>query len=452
MPPTKPHRSNQLRPPSRNSSATKLAPNLQFTQKDAPQRKNPQVQRVHQQQRINRVNSRDHIPHRQPPVPPPKGKSKSGFTIAADEDEDDDDDEWTSESGAATPSRSVSTSDDESPPESVAAAVSAIPRSITPPASSTPVQKQQIQKTLPRVDTARPSDYYPSSKRARPPSMHSVQSTHGGHTHNVPLRPHPLIRGQSFGAPLAPLTTTATTTPNIPPAQLSSSPGSGSVRRFPTSAGTGSPTTTISVSPPSPEPRSAAAAAAPHRRTSVSSARSVATLPSMLSSREHSATSNGWSKTLGFRDRDYLNKEDMVAPYANGHSNTSRRNRTLSTLSSSSSSAAISSLVHAGAATRPPSPTLGPELVCYFPPASSPSFPSGGPYSHSQYPNQHHSSSKLSAPSNSNMISQAQVHPLLPPPYLSSHLTVLANRTPIRESYDRVVRAKNQMGVGGGGR
>lgn len=37
------------------------------------------------------------------------------------------------------------------------------------------------------------------------------------------------------------------------------------------------------------------------------------------------------------------------------------------------------------------------------------------------------------------------IHPLLPGPYLHNHLTVLARRTPIRESFDRVMRAKNAV-------
>lgn len=40
------------------------------------------------------------------------------------------------------------------------------------------------------------------------------------------------------------------------------------------------------------------------------------------------------------------------------------------------------------------------------------------------------------------------IHPLLPGPYLHNHLTVLARRTPIRESFDRVVRAKNAVRAG----
>jgi hypothetical protein len=37
------------------------------------------------------------------------------------------------------------------------------------------------------------------------------------------------------------------------------------------------------------------------------------------------------------------------------------------------------------------------------------------------------------------------VHPLLPPPYLSAHVSILAHRSPLRESYDRVIAAKEQQ-------
>ncbi|THH29935.1 hypothetical protein EUX98_g4249 [Antrodiella citrinella] len=36
-------------------------------------------------------------------------------------------------------------------------------------------------------------------------------------------------------------------------------------------------------------------------------------------------------------------------------------------------------------------------------------------------------------------------HPLLPPPYLASHLTILEYRNPLAESYDRVIRAKQAL-------
>ncbi|KAF8971047.1 hypothetical protein BDZ97DRAFT_1787414, partial [Flammula alnicola] len=72
------------------------------------------------------------------------------------------------------------------------------------------------------------------------------------------------------------------------------------------------------------------------------------------------------------------------------------RARTLSTMSTASS------------VTRPPSP----QTIAFFPPVN--------PHSNVE-----------------------AIHPLLPGPYLHNHLTVLSRRTPIRESFDRVIRAKH---------
>jgi len=68
---------------------------------------------------------------------------------------------------------------------------------------------------------------------------------------------------------------------------------------------------------------------------------------------------------------------------------------------------AMSSLAQLPAVTRPPSP----QTVVFFPPNNP----------HNNLEN---------------------IHPLLPAPYLHNHLTTLARRTPIRESYDRVIKAK----------
>ncbi|TFK75352.1 hypothetical protein BDN72DRAFT_832214 [Pluteus cervinus] len=211
-----------------------------------------------------------------------------------------------------------------------------------------------------------------SHKRApRPASMHSIS----GRSDHSSLRPHPLIRGQSNGPtlqpprpiPLAPLTVIADEPSTDEP--LSTSPTS---------------MRTNTTSPTSPEGPSSSYTQ--HRRTSVSSTRSVSTLPIHA---HH--------------------------PYGSGviaHD----RHRTLSTISASSSSAALSSLVHLPTVTRPPSP----QARSYFPPMKP----------------------------NANI---EGIHPLLPVPYLNNHLTVLARRTPIRESFDRVVKAKYAVGGGGGG-
>jgi len=215
-----------------------------------------------------------------------------------------------------------------------------------------------------RSETTSPtrhSHMHDSSKRhsfTRPPSMYSVRS-------DAPLRPHPLIRGNSYGqgvalgtsskpAPLAPLTVTSSSSA----AQISSSPPNLST----------SPASVKTAFGPQPSP---------NRRTSVSSARSVATLP-------------------------------VTPPNKPTHD----RHRTISAMSSSSTSsfAALTSLAYfpSTAASRPPTP----QYTAYFPPANT--------------------HGNLDA-----------MHPLLPPPYLGTHLAVLATRSPIKESFDRVVRAKH---------
>jgi hypothetical protein len=345
-------------------------------------------------------------------------RSKPGFTIASPNDEDED--EWvSSESGAATPSHHDSDSDDESDDNASLEGLGhqiAVGRQVHPSAQADP-------PPLPRVDTARPSDYgsaarherlgahtptlpsintnmadtfahlshlhmqsphlsdaYAKSDHLSSPARRSPHPSHKTHparpssTHSAgrseqSLRPHPLIRGHSYGqalplkpAPLAPLTV-------IPGSATSTS-----LRMDPLDQTVStSPESTASVSPTLLDP----AASSQRRRTSVSSARSVATLASHPNIREPA----NWSA--------------------------SDRKRTLSTVSHSSSSAALSSLVHLPTVTRPPSP----QAVSFFPPVNPHTNVEG-------------------------------IHPLLPGPYLNNHLTVLARRNPIKESFDRVIRAR----------
>jgi hypothetical protein len=345
------------------------------------------------------------------------GKPKSGFTIASTNDEDED--EWvSSESGAATPSRHDSDTDESDDD----ACLDDLNRQLGIGRSGHP-SAQVDQPFLPRVDTARPSDYIHTTSRherhgGHPPTLslsntHTAgtsvhvshlqmqnshhpdfhtpltsparRSPHPSHihhstrplsTHSVarseqPLRPHPLIRGNSYGLaqPLKP----------TPLAPLTVIPDSGT----PSTRLTDSSDQTISISPESGtsvSPTMLNAALSSHRRTSVSSARSVATLPS------HSREPAHWS--LG------------------------DRKRTLSTISRSSSSAALSSLTHLPAVTRPPSP----QQVAFFPPINP------------------HANVEM-------------IHPLLPGPYLNNHLTVLARRNPIKESFDRVIQARQAQRV-----
>lgn len=208
----------------------------------------------------------------------------------------------------------------------------------------------------------------------RPPSTHSVTSRT-----EAPLRPHPLIRGHSYGqsgfftAKPAPLQPVAAVSSDAAQATMSTASS-------PTSMRAGSPssikTTSASINLSSPTSSHA------HwqlRRTSTSSAQSNMTMPSQTSGSQLQ-----WSRS--------------------GHD----RQRTLSNMSTSSSFAALSSI--AGLRSTP-SPTTPVRITSYFPPPEA--------TAHLE-----------------------NVHPLLPPPYLNAHLSILAHRNPIAESYDRVIRAK----------
>ncbi|KAJ7078877.1 hypothetical protein B0H15DRAFT_1000280 [Mycena belliarum] len=365
-----------VRAHSRSSSATKLQPvNLQFTQKRA-------LPRPKQQQ--------------QQPAP----KQRPGFHIASPgEEEEEEEEDWvSSESGAVTPNPH---NDDDSDldsaesndrqrdlhrvatarladyyrPPDPAVARRALetrpdPRSdvridtrniYSADAPSTPGPRTDARidtridiysadtPSTPVADTPPPSQTpSPSRKRhSRPMSTHSIAKPE--------LRPHPLIRGQSFGQPClapkpSPLLPVAVTRDADVAGQLSTSPTSSPASAFPLT-----------------------------RRTSISSARSVAT---------------------------------VASPLPPPRSVREARNRTFSTLSTASSSAALSSLTHLPTVSRPPTP----QMIAFFPP-----------------PNPH--------------VHLDAIHPLLPPPYVHNHLTVLARRTPIREAFDRVVRARQTARV-----
>ncbi|KAG6844415.1 hypothetical protein H0H87_007070 [Tephrocybe sp. NHM501043] len=453
-----------IRSHSRNSSSSKLGSNLQFTQKeqhppkpldkpkkngtthDTNQGHHKGIARVSSAQRVH---SREHIQQfvlKQRAAPQSaKAQGKAGFTIASASEEDDEEGEWeSSESGAATPNHNHSDSGSESddipdeeairrlteerqapplrqtngtrtgaaplaraetprPADFRAAAVNApqlqsessqqptqpppqpqhetranVRTPTLPPIKTTPPRMHQPHPQNHRsldheTDNARspqetpspghPSPRIPSRRHAstRPPSSHSIRSDH-------PLRPHPLIRGHSYGqvlpskpAPLEPLTV-------ISDASTSSS---ASTTLFQGSELSTSPTSSIKTSPGGGERDP------PHRRQSVSSSRSVATLP------VHSGLRDSVNWSLG------------------------DRKRTQSTVSHTSSSAALSSLVHLPTVTRPPSP----QAIAFFPPVN--------PHANIE-----------------------GIHPLLPGPYLNNHLTVLSRRTPIKEAFDRVTRAK----------
>ncbi|KAG6866633.1 hypothetical protein C0991_000743 [Blastosporella zonata] len=434
---------------SRNSSSTKLGANLQFTQKeqhppkplDKPKKNGTHDNHQGHARGVARVSSAQHVhsrEHIQPfvskqraPLPQnTKAQGQTGFTIANANEEDDEEGEWeSSESGAATPNQNHSDSGSESDDIPDEEAIRQVTRArLAPPPRTNGLHAETV--SIPRVKTARPSDFrgeggnappeppqalhesrpdvrtptlppinttpprmpqphpqnqrsfdseggnsrspqqtpspgHPSRRRhasTRPPSSHSIRSDH-------PLRPHPLIRGHSYGqvlpskpAPLEPLAV-------IPDHDAISSSASDTI--FQGGELSTSPSSSIKTSPGGDR------SSASHRRQSVSSTRSVATLPVHSGLRE----SVNWS--LG------------------------DRKRTQSTVSHMGSSAALSSLVHLPAVTRPPSP----QAVSFFPP--------------------HNPHANIEG-----------IHPLLPGPYLNNHLTVLSRRTPIKEAFDRVIRAK----------
>ena len=174
-------------------------------------------------------------------------------------------------------------------------------------------------RTEPPTPTSPRSHY--STGRVRPPSTRSLIAEHA-------LRPHPLIRGQSFGhGHLAPLTVSS----DAAQAQLSSSPPPGR------SPSTSPPSVRTAHTPVQSASPSRQFSSSIFRRPSTSSSHSAATLP--------------------------------VQPRT-----PVERKRTISTLSAASSSAALSSLSHlpsrGAVATLQNTP-----LVVHFPPQSAHTHP-----------------------------------------------------------------------------
>lgn len=246
-----------------------------------------------------------------------------------------------------------------------------------------------------------------SKRSTRPASTYSTTTTATNKTNKSDLlRPHPLIRGPSLShlnlkpglslpkpSPLAPLTVVphASALSTSPPSMVNEALHASS---SPTSLRTSSGGSTGSASE-----HDEFIIHANVRRMSFSSQRSGSTIPL------HSSLTSGSTTFSGYRHD---------------------RKRTLSTLSSSSSSAALSSLAHLPmgtgtfpyvlSGTRPPSPQAHP--ISFFPPV-----------------NPH---AKVES-----------IHPLLPHPYLGNHLAVLAKKTPIRESLERVLNARNAVALVG---
>ena len=266
------------------------------------------------------------------------------------------------------------------PPQHQAALPELLPVTQSPPTVPIVTKARSETHSPPR----RSPDTVKTRSMTRPPSTHSISSSS---TH--PLRPHPLIRAHSVGhgvlrpakpAPLAPLTTVST---EPVPGEMSAT--------SPSSLRAASPTLTTytnGISPvlSQPSPSGSSEASRQLRRTSVSSRSSVATLPATM----HASPSMAQLGRAANHDRQ----------------------RTLS--SSSTFGGALSNLSNLNLQMRStPSPPKTPvqHVVAFFPP-------------------------------NEQVVQSESVHTLLPPPYLSAHLTMLAYRNPLAESYDRVLRAK----------
>ncbi|KAI0093161.1 hypothetical protein BDY19DRAFT_922386 [Irpex rosettiformis] len=447
--------------------------NLQLTAKDpAPARYPDKPKKAHHFEvnahsrsgaHIARNNSSVRLQQKEPPTGPPlrrtsgnssaKGgsKSKPGFSIASPSDVDDD--EWiSSESGAATP---VNDSDGEGvtpvdkprfPPNTSFATgfakdelptpradVLILPRIDTtaplvetvqltvdkrgaqtttrepsqlptsrdsqPPPKSAPPQQTNIPLTdsLPAVPLTPPagkarSETHSPPRRSpdelkrsmtRPPSINSI---HTASTH--PLRPHPLIRANSLGygavfgtAKPVPLAPLTTVPLNSNPAEMSQTSPTSMRAVSPTLSIHGSITSPV-LSHPSP---TVSEASRQLRRSSTSSRSSVITMPTgqqLQPSASHARLTK-----------------------ASGHD----RQRTTS---SSSTFAALSSLNLGRRAAPSPSKAPFQQMIVHFPLVEETS-------------------------------QQDSIHPLLPSPYINTHLTMLQYRVPLAESYDRVMRAKN---------
>ncbi|KAH9971066.1 hypothetical protein BGW80DRAFT_1323170 [Lactifluus volemus] len=449
--PTRGLRPNLTRTHSRTSSSgsSKVVLNLQLTQKDPVQPKIDKARRTgHTFETVARANvtrtggtarvqSREHVPSAAPRrvsnlQPPRSGKPKAGFTIAASTVASDDDEEWiSSESGAVTPMDTASENTTRTVPTPVDLTVQrtngqnlALAPGTTPRAEAVPsrprVQTNGFVPTLPphvaaptaRIPSSSKQNQYPqneqepyrprlrpllqsqldpaqsvhkslspqsppphtpdavpvvsgartepptptsprsdrhSSSKARPSSTRSLIAEHAHH-----LRPHPLIRGQSFGhAHLAPLKVSS----DAAQAQLSSSP--------------------------------------PNQARD---------LPALL---------------------DLVRAFGCHVTHSHSHSinnNTPpnyERGRTYSTISTTSTtSAALSSL-----AQLPTRASLN--LALNYAPVHFP------PQQNSQHAH-----------------SSENIHALLPPPYVTPHFTILQWRSPIRESHDRVARAREAQRSG----
>lgn len=360
-----------------------------------------------------------------PQQKPKANKSNAGFTITQSADGEDDGDEWVSSSGAQSPAQNDSDSD-------TASETDAVPRGSSVQLQHTQLDQQRRpsrpQEPIKRVETARQSDFssltqsngvanqkppiqtpFPTTNSDPPVisdrSSQSVQrkrpsmQRHQSSDHYLPTReinhtvPEPRQLNHSKRLSVT-----------RPPSTHSVSSRSDNMRPHPLIRGH-SQSFLNSVIKPSP----LAPLTVITDQSSSSRGNIFSTSPESI--RTAITSPGGYSTDLSHGRRGSFSSARSVSTLpvqsADLQSQPQDRIRTLSTKSMITSTTALSSLAHLPSVTRPPSP----QQISFFPPV-----------------NPH--------------LNTEAIHPLLPGPYLNNHLTVLARRMPLRESYDRVIEAK----------
>ncbi|KAJ3565901.1 hypothetical protein NP233_g7337 [Leucocoprinus birnbaumii] len=456
----------QLRSHSRSSSATRIGANLQFTQKDNASAKGSDKGRKPPHEAGRPGFSRANSSQRVPPAAQLKrtgsstsatqqhkgnasAKTNPNFTLTTQSADDDDEDEWVSSSGAQTPNQNDSDSDTASEGSSIPQELLAqqLQRTqLEQEAAAAAIAQAQAQ--VPRVETARQSDF-------NPPVALGASGVNGvpKSAPSAPTQlPFPTDESESNGlstdqSPRQRYRPQTATDHVVPPASSGGNSSGQHARETNHSRSEGrsahskrksvtrppsihSTTGRIDGVPMRPHPlirgHSQGYLNVVPKPTPLAPLTVITDQPSNVSDTQESGSPEsikttitspgGYTAEIPAHRRMSVSSARSVATLP-AHSATQPphkpydRNRTLSTMSMSASSTALNSLAHLPSVTRPPSP----QLISFFPPV-----------------NPH--------------VNIEAIHPLLPGPYLNNHLAVLARRTPLRESYDRVMQAKLASG------
>lgn len=356
-------------------------------------------------------------------------KANAGFTITQTADDEDDEDEWVSSSGAQTPNQDDSNSDTASEGDS-------IPHELAVQLQRAQIEQQQqqaapTQASLPRVDTARQSDFnaviapkngvpkQPPPTETPFPTTNSDPNPHSDRISQYVEHDRPWAQPQQssdlVGMSTRETNHTRTESRQIHPSKRQSVTRPPSTHSIPSRSDNMRPHPLIRGHSqgllnlvPKPSPLTPLAVI-----TDQPSSTSDNTLSGSPESIKTSVTSpGGYTAEFPQGRRTSISSTRSVSTLpAQSAGLPQDRTRALSTISMTASTTALNSLAHLPSVTRPPSP----QQISFFPPV-----------------NPH--------------VNIEAIHPLLPGPYLNNHLTVLARRTPLRESYDRVIQAKSASG------